>query len=215
MRQIQNVLGIALLGVAIWMLSRILNPSISLILWAAWAIGIAIYLKAFSTPIRKIQLISKGIGILIFVYSILLLTGALMGSTDPLKPISIARMYCKSTALNFITVKTAADIQKQMALAPGKPVFLDFYAQWCVSCKYLENHVLTNPLVQNQLQRFLLLRADITADDDQDRALMRQYGVVAPPTFVVFNSQHTESPIASSVGEVSAQQLAQKLVSVK
>ncbi|MBS0350792.1 MAG: protein-disulfide reductase DsbD, partial [Proteobacteria bacterium] len=204
MRQVENILGIGLLAVAIWMLSRIFNSNISLILWAALGFGIAIYLKAFTSSATKVQMTSKIIGILIFIFSIILLTEAINGTV----------IHNQIIGQKFVSVKTIADVQQQMAQANHKPVFLDFYAKWCVNCKYLESHVLTNPAVQKQLQRFLLLRADITANDPEDRALMREYGVVAPPTFIVFNSQHVASPMASSVGELSAKQLTQKLASV-
>ena len=208
MRVVENFLGVILLGVSIWMLSRILPDSISLILWAALVISVAIYLKAFTFAVTKIQRLGKGLGIILFVYGILLLVGATQGASAPWRPLLLNLQSCASfynaKKTNFIPVKTVADVQQLLDKAANKPVILDFYADWCVSCKLFEHNVLSKPEIQDQLTGFLLLRADITANDAADQELMRHFSVVAPPTLVVFNSQHQEIPQSRIIGEVSA-----------
>ena len=98
-----------------------------------------------------------------------------------------------------------------MELAAGKPVIIDFYADWCVSCKLLEQRVFANPAVQKQLAGFLLLRADITADDATDQALMKYFNVIAPPTVLIFNRQHAELPQSRIIGEISATEFLQRI----
>ncbi len=204
MRQVEYGLGIILLAVSIWMLNRILPDEIGLILWAALMVGIAIYLKTFSTAANRLQQVGKGLGVLVFVYGILLLVGALQGASEPWRPLAWAKAACGQTQkAHFIPVKTLAEVQQEMSQSPGKPVLLDFYADWCVSCKLLEQRVLANPQVQNHLLSFLWLRADITANDADAQALMHDYGIVAPPTIIVFSGDHTELAQSRIIGEIS------------
>lgn len=199
---VENILGIILAGMAIWMLERILPDRIILILWSGLAIGCAIYLKTFSSAATRLQLIGKGLGILIFIYGILLLVGAMQGATNPFQPLK-THFSTHIEQAHFIAVRTVADIQKQMEKAEGRPVLIDFYADWCVSCQILEKEVFKNPAVQEHLRGFLLLRADITAHDAGDLELMRHYNVIAPPTLIIFNQQHQEVPNARMIGEIS------------
>lgn len=204
MQVVENVLGVVLLGAGIWMLSRILPNWITLILWALLAIGSAISLKIFTTATTRLQLIGKGLGILIFVYGILLLVGSMQGASEPWQPLLLGTQPClTSSSPHFASVKTIANVQEQMDNNPNMPVLLDFYADWCVSCKLLEQRVFTNPAVQNQLRDFLLLRADITANNNEDRALMNHYQVIAPPTILLFDRQHQERQESRIVGEIS------------
>lgn len=215
MRRVENLLGVILLGVGIWMLDRIIPDRISLVLWAGLAIGLAIYLKTFSNALTVEQRVSKGCGILIFVYGILLLVGAVQGATQPWRPLTLTSAACLAADRpHFIFVKTVADVQQRMDQAPGKPVLLDFYAEWCVSCKLFDQSVLTDPAVQAQLAGFLLLRADVTANSTEDQALMHHYNVIAPPTLILFSAQHQELPQARMVGEVSTSQFLDKLKTV-
>ncbi len=187
MRAVERFLGMILMAMCIFMLSRVLPDRITLVLWAALAVGVAIYLKAFENTSTRMQLLGKGLGILLFIYGILLLVGAAQGGNSLLAPLWLNEQNC-SASNQFITVKSVEDITKAMGPASGKPVILDFYADWCVSCKIIEKKVFNDPSVQKQLAGFLLLRADITHNDAADQKLMHDYGVIAPPTILIFNS---------------------------
>jgi thioredoxin:protein disulfide reductase len=216
MRAVENILGIILAGMAIWMLSRILPGQIILILWAVLAVCCAVYLKAFSSPTGRRQLFIKGLGILIFVYGILLLVGAMQGATRPWEPLGAKISSCsRATQANFIPVKSIEDVKQHMELAAGKPVIIDFYADWCVSCKLLEQRVFANPAVQKQLAGFLLLRADITANDATAQALMKYFNVIAPPTVLIFNQQHIELLQSRVIGEISSSEFLARMVQAK
>lgn len=202
MRTVESFLGMILMGMCIFMLSRILPDRITLVLWAALAVGVAIYLKTFQNTATRMQLLGKGLGILLFIYGILLLAGAAQGGNSLLAPLRLNAENCPTSA-QFIAVKSAEEITREMSQAPGKPVILDFYADWCVSCKIIEKKVFNNPEVQKQLAGFLLLRADITHNDAADQKLMHDYGVIAPPTILIFNSEHQELSKERIVGEIS------------
>lgn len=205
MKVIEKLLGVILLAVSIWMLSRILPATVVFILWAALAMGVAVYLRTFNSVVTPIQKLGKVLGIILFVFGVLLMAHAVHGKT--------AEEHCVDQS-RFIKVKTPADVQAYLSAAAGKPVLLDFYADWCVSCKIIEKQVFENPAVQQQMSHFLLLRADVTANDAEDRQLLQQYQVVAPPTMIFFNTQHQEIPQLRVVGEISPQEFNKKLQSV-
>ncbi len=211
MRVVENLLGLVLLGMGIWMLSRILPVAVILILWAMLAFGISIYLKTFTTAYTTPQKLAKILGIVVFVYGILLLVGAFQGASEPWRPLFLkphADLIAKPV---FTPVKSVADVQQHMSQATQKPVLLDFYADWCVSCKIFERRVLSKPEVQTQLRDFLVLRADVTANSPADQELMKYFGVVAPPTLLVFDRGHQELEQLRMIGETSEQEFLKNL----
>ncbi len=210
MRAVENILGMVLMGMGIFILGRILPDRITWVLWSALAIGIAIYLKTFQNTFTRIQLLGKGIGILLFIYGILLLVGTTQGANRLLAPLQFNKESCVAKP-QFVTVKSTADVAAEMAKAKGKPIILDFYADWCVSCKILEKKIFNDPEVQKRLADYLLLRADITHNDTTDQNLMHQYRVIAPPTLLLFNSQHQELTQKRIVGEISVSEFLRRL----
>ncbi len=212
MKAIEILLGIILLIVAIGMLSRVWPPKIIMLAWSALAIGIAVYLKTFNTVMGVAQRLSKGLGLLIFVYGILLLVGAVQGATSPWQPLLIKNQNCSaSSQTRFIAVKTVADVQHQLILSAGKPVLLDFYADWCVACKLMDKQVFGNAQVQKKLANVVLLRADVTANDAEDTNLQRYFQVIAPPTIVMFDHQHNIPNQSRIIGEVSATEFIKRI----
>jgi thiol:disulfide interchange protein DsbD len=125
------------------------------------------------------------------VYGVLMLIGALAGRSDPLQPLAGLGAGGEPAApahVAFTRVKTVAELEQQLtaARAAGRPVMLDFYADWCVSCKEMERYTFTDPGVQAEFARALLLQADVTANDDADQALLQHLGILGPPTIVFF-----------------------------
>jgi thiol:disulfide interchange protein DsbD len=207
---VKAVFGVMLLGVAVWMLSRILPGPVTLALWAALAFVTGYCLMTIGG--REIRngsdAVRRGVGALAAVYGILLLIGALAGRSDPLQPlaglgVSGAGSSPEAAELTpFKRIKTVADLEREVAAATaaGKPAMLDFYADWCVSCKEMERYTFPDPGVRAELDRAVLLQADVTANDAEDQALLKQLGILGPPSIVFFDASGRERPELRVVG---------------
>jgi thiol:disulfide interchange protein DsbD len=193
MNAVKAVFGVALLAVAVFLLDRVLPPWLTLTLWAALFIISAIYLGALE-PLGKdasgFRKLWKGAGLVMLVYGILLMVGAATGSgslVQPLRGVAAAGTSgAAATHLAFRPVKTLADVQQQIATAGGRPVVLDFYADWCVACKEMEAFTFSDPGVQQVLSRAVLIKADVTANDAQDQDLLKAFGLFGPPALLFF-----------------------------
>ncbi len=212
---IKKLFAILMLGVAVWMLSRILHGSIILILWGMLAIFSGMYLSFF----YKIEIYGRNlqriIGALLLFYGVILMTGAGLGNDDPLHPwndwgIAVTKTSEKTV---FTTVKNKQDLLRELKLAKKQhlPVILDFYADWCTSCVYMDRNVLNQNDVHDALNRFMRLRLDVTTSTDSNSAVMAMYNVVAPPTMILFDAQGKELSSQRIVGEVNAKELLNRL----
>lgn len=204
MNAVKILLGFLLLFMAVYLLSRVLSGSLTLLFYALLCFILSIYLGAFSTAFSWKQFTVKIIGVLFFIGSILLSIGAYFGNGNPLNPLQeLGRQQSKG--LHFINIKNVADAENQIELAKksNTPVMLDFYADWCVACKTMDHFTFSNPKVIAALSHYLLLRADVTENNSEDRALERRFNVVAPPT-ILFFQKGEEIQKARIIGEVSA-----------
>ena len=199
MDTVKAVFGVMLLAVAIWMLSRILPGPVTLALWAALAFvsGYALMSAGGRESSGGADLVRRGVGALAMVYGVLLLIGALAGRSDPLQPLAglgPAPGGIEDGHVTFKRVKTVADLEREVsaASAAGRPVMLDFYADWCVSCKEMERYTFTDPGVRAELSAAVLLQADVTANDAEDQALLQRFGILGPPTIVFFDASGRE-----------------------
>jgi thiol:disulfide interchange protein DsbD len=201
--------GVLLLGVAIWMLSRILPGPVTLALWAALAFVTGYCLMALGGRDARsgFGAVRRGAGALAAVYGVLLLIGALSGRSSPLQPLAGlggtgSAATTTQTATPFKGVKTVADLEREVAAAAasGRPAMLDFYADWCVSCKEMEHYTFPDPGVQAELARAVLLQADVTANDAEDQALLQHFDILGPPSILFFDASGVERPEFRVVG---------------
>ena len=217
------VFGVLMLGVAIWMLSRILPPAITIILWAMLLILPSIYLNAIDTlpenssGWRKLW---KGIGLMMLAYGLILLIGFSMGNNNPLKPLqgfAINKAEAAEAGLVFERVKSLAALESklQQAKANHQPVMLDFYADWCISCKEMEAYTFTEPKVKQALKGFVLLQADVTENSEDDKALLAKYKLVGPPAIIFFGNDMLEKAAHRVIGYQDADTFIKTLQGVK
>ena len=199
MERVKAVFGVLLLAVAIWMLERILPTAVIMLLWAALLIVSATFLGALQ-PVSHgrpaWRVVVKGFGVVMLVYGVLLLVGVAAGGRDPLQPLRGVGFMTSDTMARetdrFRPVKTVADLERELDSAHGRYVMLDFYADWCVSCKELEKYTFTAPEVRPVLAEMVLLRADVTANDAADQALLRHFGIIGPPAILFFDATGKE-----------------------
>lgn len=211
MDTVKAVFGVLMLAVAIWMLERILPAAVTMVLWALLLIVSAIYMGALEPLAGKNgwQKLWKGLGVVLLVYGALLLIGTASGGRDPLAPLEHLRFIggaAQQPQLQFKIIKTTADLDRELAAANGRPVMLDFYADWCVSCKEFEKYTFSNPEVMAALQGAVLLQADVTANDDADQALLKRFGLIGPPAILFFDATGHERRNYRVVGFMKPEQ---------
>ncbi len=198
MDSVSKIFGIVMLAVAVWMLDRVLNATIIMYLWALLLIGAALYLKVFE------HIISRLITTVIMIFGVILFVGAVSGATNPLDPLSkftsnVAGQVSNSAKLQWQYVKTNEEIDAAVK-ASNKPVMLDFYADWCVSCKELEGITFKDEAVLTKLNEFTLIKADVTKNTDDDKAMQKRFGVVGPPALIFWDKENNEIKASQIVG---------------
>jgi thioredoxin:protein disulfide reductase len=199
MNTVKGVFGFMLLGLAIWMLDRILPGTVIMLLAAGLALFAGVWAGAFaalSKPSSNRELTGKIAGIALIVYGIALLTGALSGSTSILQPLNriTGNQAAHEAELPFMRIKTVADFDTAVAQATAnnQTLMLDFYADWCVSCKEMEAFTFTDQRIHAALANSVLLQADVTANDAADKALLERFGIYGPPTIIFFDRKGNE-----------------------
>lgn len=211
--------GVMMLGMAIWMMERVLPGSITLLLWALLVFLTGVFLGAFE-PLPEtapaIRRLGKGIGVMACIYGALMLVGVTLGGDDPLEPIPRGSLLAGSAQglstghLAFEPVESVAELQVALtsARAAGTPVLFDFSADWCVSCKEMEKYTFPDADVIAALEPFVLLQADVTDNDADDKELLKYFGSFGPPTIAFFDSAGQEQPAYKLVGYVRAEEFA-------
>ncbi|HMN45757.1 MAG TPA: protein-disulfide reductase DsbD [Povalibacter sp.] len=222
MDTVKQLFGVLFLGVAIYLAQPLLPDAFTMLLWSALA-GIAGF-WIFSLKGRSGQPIAspvRAVGLMALVYGILLLIGAASGNHDPLQPLGNLRLGGGTTlaaqadhGLAFQRIKSVADLDREVAAATaaGKPVMLDFYADWCVACKEMEKYTFTDAGVQAALSGAVLLQADITANDEDDKALLARFEIFGPPTIAFFTSAGVERRNFRLVGFTPAERFRDHVV---
>ena len=208
MDTIKRLFGAVMLGVAVWMLGRVLPARVTLAFWAV-PVGTAAAVLFVGTRSIKAAGWSLKVGAMVAgLYGLALVTGAALGGTNPLSPIP-AWAGTRPT-LTFAPVRSVADLDQQVALASraGRPVMVDFYADWCTSCKEMEATTFLDPVVQQVLAGTVLLRADVTSNDAEDRALLQRFGIYGPPTIAFYGRDGHERSRYRVVGYMKGAEFA-------
>lgn len=215
MEGVKRAFGVGLLGVAIWLLERVLPGPLTLFAWSALALGSAVALGALDlSPRAGWRVVGKTLGLGLLIYGVALAWGGLQGRSDPLRPLGA---MAASEALAFETLAGYKALQARLEqrAGSGQPVVLDLYADWCIACKVLERSIFPAPAVAAELAQFERWRVDLTANSPEDRALLADYGLFGPPALLFFDKQGQELRPYRVQGEPTVASLARQLRAVQ
>ncbi|OOE15044.1 protein-disulfide reductase DsbD [Stutzerimonas degradans] len=216
MVSVRNTFGVLLLAVAVWMLERVLPGPLALALWGLLAAGSALFLGTLEfTQKTARQKLAQLLGLALLVYALAAWVGALQGNSDPLRPLpqSSAVRADSATGDGWLTLATTAELDAQLAAAraAGQQLMLDWYADWCVSCKVFEREVFAHPQVAPRLAGYRLIRFDITDSNAEQRALLDRYQLFGPPAILFFDRAGNELKDVRVVGELDAREFGERL----
>lgn len=211
MHTVKSFFGVLLLGVAIWLISPVIPDVLNMFLWAALLISSAIYLGAIDPLPAKAGGFAKfwkGVGIIALISGASILIGALSGGRNILQPLANLSVRVAGAAsganaygsMKFVRVNNIADLENHIKQSSGKYVMLDFYADWCVSCKEYEKFTFSDPRVKEKLATAVLLQVDVTANTDADKELLRRFSLFGPPGIVFFDKMGGEVKASRVVG---------------
>jgi len=216
MENVKRAFGVVLLAVAVWLVSPLLPGVATMLLWAAILTVSAIYLHALD-PLPPHasgwQRFWKGWGVLALIAGAALFIGALAGSRDPLQPLAVLRAQAAPTGSAATTFQRVRSVEELDAVlkTTSRPVMLDFYADWCVSCKEMERFTFADPAVARRLAGFQLLQADVTANDEADKALLKRFQLFGPPGIIFFDARGTEQRTLRVIGFQDAERFGRVL----
>lgn len=220
MDSVKRFFGVLLLGVAIYLVAPIIPVAVEMLAWAALFIITGVFLRAFD-PLRQgahgFQRFSKGVGIIVLVAGVALLVGALSGSRDVLQPLGGLRATGNAAAphsagpVAFQRIASGAELDALIKTAAGKPVMLDFYADWCVSCKEMERYTFSDARVQSRLAQMVKVQADVTANSANHAALLRRFRLFGPPGIIFFDRSGREIEGLRAIGFQPADKFAPML----
>ena len=205
MNAVKYFFGVMMLAIAIYLISPVIPAWMGMLLWALLLIASAIYLHALDPlPAHATgwSRLWKGLGVVLLIGGLAILLGMLAGSRNLLQPLDVfkggaggAAMAAEQKGLAFEKVKDVAELDARLAAAKadGKAVMLDFYADWCVSCKEMEAFTFSDPKVQARLANVVLLKADVTANTDADKALLKRFNLFGPPGLIFWTAAGVQS----------------------
>jgi thioredoxin:protein disulfide reductase len=196
MEGVRRFFGVLLLAVALWIITPVLPDAALMLAWAALLIGSGIFLRALD-PLPPAASgwwrLWKGAGVMLLIAGVALLAGLLAGNRDPLRPLAgiLGPASAPAAPLPWVRVASLGELEHRLR-SPGRPVMLDFYADWCVSCKEMEKFTFSDPKVRAVLDGMLLLQADVTQSTQADRALLKRFSLFGPPGIVFFDAEGRE-----------------------
>ncbi len=204
MEGVRRFFGVLLLGVALYIASPVLPIVVQMFAWAALFIGSGVFLRALDALPAHASgwwRVWKGVGVISLVIGVAMLVGALAGSRDPLRPLAgvLGEAQPEVPATPFTRVVSLADLDERLEGA-GRPAMLDFYADWCVSCKEMERFTFSDPRVRREMEGMLLVQVDVTKNSDADKALLKRFSLFGPPGIIFFDAQGREIPGLRVIG---------------
>jgi len=218
MESVKRFFGVLMLALAIWIVSPVIPLAAQMLAWAVLLIFCAIHLHALDplpSNARGIKKLGKALGILSLLLGVAYLIGALSGARDILRPLgtlpNTAGVAAPAEAKLFERVKSLAALEARLAQTQGKVVMLDFYADWCISCKEMERFTFSDPAIHARMSKALLLQADVTANDADDKALLQRFQLFGPPAILFFDKQGREQADLRVIGYQDAQQFGASL----
>ena len=217
---VKNAIGVLLLGLAIGLLSRVLPGTITLLLIGLLTVGVSVFLGTLELT-RKTprQRLAQLLGLLLLTYGLACWYGALSGQGNPLNPLGPSQSISNATPAapqptgQWLSISTPAELDNALAeaTAAGQPLLLDWYADWCISCKVIEHEVLDNPRVLALLKGYRLIRFDMTASNPEQRALLDHYRLFGPPALMFFGKNGAEISDQRVIGEINAADFAERV----
>ncbi|MDI9245710.1 protein-disulfide reductase DsbD [Marinobacter sp. CHS3-4] len=226
MNVVKAFYGVMLLAVAIWLIERLVPAWLALTLWGLLVAITGVQLGAFDAAKAGWERTRKGLGLVMFAYGLALLAGAVTGAEDPLRPLDpmmaapISAGSGASSAAShaeFLRVDSAAAIRQELRSASqnNQPVILDFYADWCISCKVMERNVFNDPQVTKAMEPFTLLQLDLTDNTPDQQALLNDLGLFGPPAILFYQGSGEERTNARVLGEMDKDQFLSHLQKLK
>lgn len=188
MEAVKFFFGVLMLGLALWIVVPVVPGWVPMAGWAALGLGYGAYLVLY----KQWGKVSKLIGIAFALLGLVQLVGVLTGGRDPISPLAHLGASTSMSKAEFTRVKSVADLDAAIARANGKTVMLDFYADWCVSCKEMEKLTFSDPRIKSTFADMVLLQADVTANDEDDKAMLRRFKLFGPPGIIFFDKQGRE-----------------------
>jgi thioredoxin:protein disulfide reductase len=196
-----------MLGLAVWIVMPVLPSWLAMLGWAALGIGYGAYLLSA----KRWGWAVKALGLVFAILGAIQLTGVATGGRDALAPLAHLSGRNAGQHVEFKRVKSIAELDAAIAQAQGKTVMLDFYADWCVSCKEMEKLTFTDTRVQSQLSEMVLLQADVTANNEDDKALLKRFKLFGPPGIIFFDKTGKEIPGGRVIGYQNADKFTRSL----
>jgi len=228
MDAVKAVFGVSLLAVAIWMLTRFLAPEITMTMVAFLLILSGMYIT--STPLKETMTgwtrIGRGFGFILTLYGSLYLVGMAAGGQDLMQPlkgiikisggssVSSSASASASDHVVFQRIKGQQGLKQALQQHKGKVVMLDFYADWCISCKEMEKYAFTHPQVLAALKGVATIQADVTDNDSIDKKLMSSFNIYGPPAILFYDRSGIEIPGTRVVGEMTGEEFAAHIIKV-
>lgn len=207
MEAVKFFFGVLMLGLALWIVVPVVPGWVPMAGWAALGLGYGAYLIWYKQWGR----VSKFIGVAFALLGLVQLVGVLTGGRDPIAPLAHLSNSNVMSKAEFTRVKSVADLDAAIARANGKTVMLDFYADWCVSCKEMEKLTFSDPRIKSTFADMVLLQVDVTANDEDDKAMLRRFKLFGPPGIIFFDKQGREVQGRRVIGYQDADKFLQSL----